>query len=246
MDANGSIDSYLQHQLEKYPTAFWGNISEVGVGKTFTMLQTIMLDVIELRRRKAEGLRVDANPSFIVVPAQLVAQTYREASTNFVDLDFRVLYGTRSTIPSSDPRYHATMTPRELDILLCECVGKRTNPETARIVIISSYQTLVTRCVTKFTDSQYDSELYVGAWVNDCMRMPNNPAPALLRDARPGSLDNDNKTKEIQAEKSRLSSLGDDEAADETRDCEGDVVQVSSAPVGKDDTWGSFFERHPE
>jgi hypothetical protein len=198
MDANGCVDSYLQYQLEKYPMAFWGNISEVGVGKTFTMLQTVILDVAELRRTKAEGKRVDARPTLMVVPAQLVAQTYREANTNFSDLDFRVLYGSKSTIPSSDPRHHATITVRELDILLCECVGKRTNPETARIVIIASYQTIATRCVTKIDDPRYDSELYVGAWVRDCMRMPRSPAPAFLRDALPGSLDNSHSTEEVQ------------------------------------------------
>ncbi len=97
-------DFYIQYLLEQYPVKHWANISEVCVGKPFTMIHNRPAGEntrVKLRRRDNDET-VDARPTLLVVPAQLEVQTFSEAYANFPELDFRVFYGTRSTILTAD------------------------------------------------------------------------------------------------------------------------------------------------
>jgi superfamily II DNA/RNA helicase len=91
-------------------------MNEVGTGKTFTYLLSIVMAVKDLERQKAKGRVIEARPTLIVVPSSLHVQTVDEAKKNFgTELNFLSFYSNAANLGQDDPRKDITITTTELD-----------------------------------------------------------------------------------------------------------------------------------
>jgi len=99
---------------------------------------SILLGIKEDFRNAAMSRPIYAAPSCIMVPANLVAQTYTEISENFPSLRVHCLYGSKASVPADDPRRGAIISAQELDNYCVEWYEKRNDPHTSTHIVITA------------------------------------------------------------------------------------------------------------
>lgn len=141
--------------------------NDVGTGKTITYLNAIVLAVKRLQVRRRRGVKeTESAPTLIIVPAQLLPQTFSEAQANFPELNFHSFFGSRNGIPTTNPRHAATRTTKELDELMCTWASARDDPNTATNVVFTSYSTMYRRWFRPFP-VRFDPTRDWAPWVFD-------------------------------------------------------------------------------
>lgn len=223
----------------------WFCMNEVGTGKTFTVVNSVLLHAKHLENEQNARRPIVARPTLYVCPAPLVAQTFQEVYENFPEIKVYCFYSSTAAISQGDPRRGATINVQQFDDLMCQWADDTDNVDVARTIIITAYTTLSSRWLvtTKF---EYDTSKWIGHWVHDqCVeRKGTRSSLALERGSdQAGPEDQDDEDDEAATEIS--APMGEDDA-DQSRvipkldkDYGGDY-QVYAEKHG----YGSFKERH--
>lgn len=119
------------------------------------------------RYERRRGVKeTESAPTLIIVPAQLLPQTFSEAQANFPELNFHSFFGSRNGIPTTNPRHAATRATNELDELMCTWASARDDPNTATNVVFTSYSTMYRRWFRPFP-VRFDPTRDWAPWVFD-------------------------------------------------------------------------------
>jgi hypothetical protein len=138
-------------------------MNEVGTGKTFTYAFSIQLALCQLRQEKAEGHPIEARPTLVAMPAQLLPQTFDEVSKFFPELKIYTFFQSQNQIAGQDKkkRHDSCVTAMQLEQLLLEWDTKTGDPETAANVVFTTYNTMSKRWLD-VDNGKYDTEKHPG------------------------------------------------------------------------------------
>src|SRR5687768_5670358 len=105
-----------------------------------------MAAAVSLSPQSQDGLPTAARfqPTILLTPPAIIFHTWSEIHQHFPDLDVRVFFATKNNFP--DPAAKVIST-RQLRALLASL--DPADPQTGRIIILSSYPTFMARLAKK-------------------------------------------------------------------------------------------------
>ncbi|KAI0544487.1 hypothetical protein F4679DRAFT_591328 [Xylaria curta] len=144
-------DAYLLRQMEESITKGGILANNVGTGKTVIMFLVVYLHLLELRKQKAEGKKIDALPTLVIVPAAIVVQVYQDFVKFFHGLlDIHIVYGRPLDYPQGGIR-EATLTGARWEQEMEKRMSDRRNPDNAMHVYVTAPFTAHRRYLSKKT-----------------------------------------------------------------------------------------------
>ncbi|KAF5008440.1 hypothetical protein FDECE_5272 [Fusarium decemcellulare] len=140
VDAAAIVD----RALSPYKHAFLS--SDAGTGKTKTYLASLVLCQRTLEKQKNEGLDVQFRPSLILTTPKSIYQVFREIKWQFPDLNLFVYFRDEDNFPDKGAK---VVNSRSLVSLMQGLKNKAHQPDTGRVVILSTYSTWSSRLTQK-------------------------------------------------------------------------------------------------
>ncbi|KAJ3527284.1 hypothetical protein NM208_g10777 [Fusarium decemcellulare] len=120
--------------------------SDAGTGKTKTYLASLILCQRTLEKQKNEGLDVQFRPSLILTTPESIYQVFREIKWQFPDLNLFVYFRDEDNLPDKNAK---VVNSRSLVSLMQGLKGQAHQPDTGRVVILSTYSTWSSRLTHK-------------------------------------------------------------------------------------------------
>ncbi|KAF4463903.1 hypothetical protein FALBO_9275 [Fusarium albosuccineum] len=181
VDAAAIVD----RALSPYKQAFLS--SDAGTGKTKTYLASLVLCQRTLEKQRNEGLDVQFRPSLILTTPKSIYQVFREIKWQFPDLNLFVYFRDEDNFPDKNAK---VVNSRSLVSLIQGLKDKAHQPDTGRVVILSTYSTWSSRLTHKtrrqfsLEQSEVDCQLrfqFVIADEAHAARRLNSPYNNMLR-----------------------------------------------------------------
>jgi hypothetical protein len=120
---------------------------DTGLGKTLTVLWFIYLKWKKIKAQAAKGEKINVRPTLIVVPSSTLTAWVNESTSKFGEnIDIRYYYSekTANTLPPEHRHLCLPKSAEDLRLYLAEN-HPPDNPDTAKLVVVTTYETFIKR-----------------------------------------------------------------------------------------------------
>ncbi|KAH6661462.1 P-loop containing nucleoside triphosphate hydrolase protein [Plectosphaerella plurivora] len=147
------VNYLLEQEKTLHATTILAN--DVGTGKTATFLMLVVAayrQIEEMRKKIIQKSDTDPvyRPTLLIIPSNLVFQTYETINTIFDGLLIpKLFYGTKQFAPSHQQMAANTIDPDEFGAFMDALMRDKENIETGKTIIITTYNTVTRRLMTR-------------------------------------------------------------------------------------------------